>query len=180
MNKFSFKYLWIEHRKQCGSKIEFLRLRIHMVISICASKKRKSICCSNNEILWLEINLVTRACGCSISYFPSHQKQPRRLPFIYFHRPSFLLPFYVSFFPSTFRSWDRVKRAVPPFFLAWQRQFISHGGCSLPPLQVHRVFGGGGTGFHPAPIIHSTPPATLLPIPGLFGLFDGCDSPLTV
>lgn len=83
-------------------------------------------------------------------------------------------------FPLDFSVMGHGEEGGSSFFLASQRQFISHGGCSLPPLQFHRVFGGGGAGFHLAPIIHSTPPATLLPIPGLFGLFNGCDSPLSV
>ena len=123
-----------------------------MAISICASKKRNSICYSNNEILWLEIKLVTRACGCPISYFPSHQKQPWRLPFVRFHRPSFLLPFYVSFFPQLFGHGTGGKRVVPPFsrlaeavhFSWWLQSSSSVGSpciwqwrCWLPSCSNH-------------------------------------------
>jgi len=85
--------------------------------------------------MWLEINLVTRACGCSISYFPRHQKQPQRLPLVCFHRPSFLLSFYVSFFLN-FLVMSREKRAVPPI--------ISTGRCSsflmVPIVYLFRMF----------------------------------------
>ena len=96
--------------------------------------------------------------------FPKPPKTALAPPFRSFPPPLLSSSFFMLVLFLNFSVMGQGGRGWFLLFLAWQRQFISHGGCSLAPPWVHRVFGSGGAGFHPAPIIHSTPPVTPRPV----------------